>query len=165
MTRTIATLLLAALLAGCASDTATTGPRVSDIAARRYEAAQEKAMAAYTECQTNLGAVVDRLRDLHSRLDIGLSYGEYADQVGDVIAAYDDIPFKRLRDPTCMAHVGLPAEKAVNQHIEARRLWGDCLDRVDCRAASIKPKLRRYWSRSARLTERAGTDLEAMRNP
>jgi hypothetical protein len=165
MARAIATLLLAALLAGCATDTTSTGPRVSDIAARRYAAAQKKALAAYTECQTNVGAVVDRLRDLHSRLDLGLDYAEYADQVGDVIAAYDDIPFKRLRDPACAAHVGLPAEKAVNEHIKARRLWHDCLGRIGCSGASIKPRLQPYWSRAARLTERAGRDLEAMRNP
>ena len=49
----------------------------------------------------------------------------------------------------CVVGVGVPAEKALNQNIEATNAWGDCLATVSCNTRSIEPKLQRKWALAA----------------
>ena len=165
MSRVIASLVVAAVAAGCGGGHANTGPSAVDVAEHNYRAAHAKAAAAYVSCQTDLGSLVDRLSELTDRVRLGLNYAEYASKLEDVKVAYDEVPFKRLRSPRCVGQVGIPAETAFNEHIRASNLWGTCVRDIACSTASIRARLRRRWARAATLTHRARTNLEAMRQP
>lgn len=58
-----------------------------------------------------MGDLLDPLTDLGSRLDVGLSYREYATKVGDVKVAYDRTNFDEIADPACLKRVAVPLER------------------------------------------------------
>ena len=49
-----------------------------------------------------------------------------------------------------MVGVGVPAEKALNQNIEATNAWGDCLAE-SCDLTTVEPEIKRRWARASVL--------------
>ena len=130
------------------------------------QAAKGKALAGYTECQTDLGEFVGRLRDLDGHVAAGRqSFSEYASELTDARAAFERAPLRRIKDARCLAGVGLPAENAFNQHVRAANAWHRCLVTLGCRVASIRPALRRRWAKASCLATGAQTNLELLRRP
>jgi hypothetical protein len=168
MPKFIAAILVASVVAGCGSgaDTGSTadGPSPAETAAQEKQAAKDKAEATYANCKRDLGGFVTSLSELDSRLGVGLSYDEYTTKVGDVKVAYDNVPFKTL-EAACVAGVGLPAEKALNQHAKAATEWGNCQSDINCSNDSVKPTLQKYWLKASTLTQRAKSKLEGLRTP
>jgi hypothetical protein len=136
-----------------------------DEATQMQQAVKRKAVVAYTECQTDLGEFVGRLRDLDGRVAAGMTFSEYASELADARAAYERVPLRRIKDARCLAGVGIPAENAFNEHVRAANAWHRCLIALDCRVASIRPALRRRWAKASRLAAGAQTNLELLRRP
>ncbi len=44
----------------------------------------------------------------------------------------------------------MPAEKALNQNIEATNAWGDCLAE-SCDLTTVEPEIKRRWARASVL--------------
>jgi hypothetical protein len=125
---------------------------------------QRKAdQAKYDGCQQQMRPLLDSLSELDSRLNVGLSYDEYTNQVGNVRVDYDAIDFGQLDDPACLASVGIPSEKALNQYAKAATVWNNCIGDFNCSNDSIKPTLQRYWSRATTLVASAKDGLDAMK--
>ena len=59
-------------------------------------------------------------------------------------SAYESVPVDELELP-CLAGVGTPAEKALNQYIEAANVWRECRADVSCGTYTIEPRLQRKW--------------------
>lgn len=129
------------------------------------QAVKRKATAAYTECQSDLGELVGRLRDLDGHVAGGLSFSEYASELADARTAYDHVPLRRIKEARCLGGVGIPAENAFNAHVRAADVWHRCLSKLGCRLASIKPMLRRDWAKAALLSAGAQKNLDLLRRP
>ena len=135
-------------------------------AAERRAEARRKARAEYQRCDRNIGNLLSALQELDSRLDVGLSYDEYTTEVADVKVVYDRIAFDQLggKHVDCLT-AALPAEKGLNQYTRAAGIWGDCIEDFGCDTDSIEPDLQSHWSRASRLSDRARSQLEAIRRP
>jgi hypothetical protein len=124
----------------------------------------QKAKEAFETCTDELGDYLESLDEINSRLDIGLSYDEYTDQVGDLRVEYGKIDFDDLGDAglTCLSDVGVPSENALNQYTKAAKRWGACFEDFDCDTDSIQPALQKRWSRASTYVEKAEEGLDKL---
>ena len=131
---------------------------------REIEKQAQKAEDKAASCKEEMGGLVDALGELDSRLNVGLNYDEYTDQVGDLRVEYDRVDFGGS-DPEqldCLTAVGLPAEQAMNEYAKAAGTWDECFDDIDCDNDSIQPELQRRWATASRKADRASRGLEKM---
>jgi hypothetical protein len=164
--RFVACVVVAAALASCGSgDHAARHPSAAEEAAQMQQSVKRKALAVYGQCQDNLGEFVGRLRDLDGRVRAGMSFSDYASQLGDARAVYEHVPLRRIKDPRCLGGVGIPAEKAFNEHVKAANAWHRCLTDLKCKLDSIKPTLTRHWAKASRLARGAQANLDLLRRP
>jgi hypothetical protein len=133
--------------------------------ARRKAVERERDRKNAAACQRMLTDFVDTVGELDSRLDIGLNYDEYTDQVADAKVVYDRIDFHGAGTGSldCIQQVGLPAERALNQYAKAAGTWGDCFDDFDCDTDSIQGDLQSRWTRASAQVDRASRALNQMR--
>jgi exonuclease VII small subunit len=128
------------------------------------------ATALATACQAQMGELVDAIGDLNSRLDIGMNYDEYTDEVSDLKVSYDDIDFDLNDDidPSdtfkCLQQVGVPAEKALNEYAKATRTWSNCQDDLYCTNDSIDTALQRRWRQAASQADKAEAGLDELQD-
>ena len=166
-------LLIGGLFAGCGTDEQSDGAAVTADADKRKEAAERKAdlkdaqkraadaRVVADECEQQMGRLLKRTRALNSRLDIGLNYDEYSDQVADLKVAYDAIDFGGAGDDSlkCLSSVGVPLEGALNQYVKSYRTWNACFEDYDCDNDSITPQLQARWSKATRQVSHAARGL------
>jgi hypothetical protein len=126
----------------------------------KVERELERAADAET-CDTELRDLVDSLGDLNSRLAVGLSFQDYSEHVGDVRVAYDKVDFSSL-PARCLRRVGVPAENALNNYINAYNTWNDCIGDEYCDVDTIDPDLQSVWSVATARVEKASSRLDAM---
>ena len=157
--------------AGCGVDEG--AERAKDRAAQKREQAREDRATAErrvsdaTEvadvCDAQMSELLDGAKELGSRLDVGLSYDEYTDEVADLKVAYDGIDFDASADSIgCLGDVGLPLEAAMNTYLSAARIWDDCFDDYDCDTDSIEPDLQAKWSKADRKVDEASDGLDGL---
>ena len=122
-----------------------------------------EALAAYEECNDQIGDFLDGLQELDSRLDIGLPFAAYNEQVGDVKVAYDRVPFGELSLACVLAAV--PAEAALNKYAEASNIWNDCITDFDCStdSSAFTSKLQTRWATAHDKIELALDNLEEIK--
>jgi hypothetical protein len=120
--------------AATAESTATSQPK-------RQAAARAPAPRS---CPAKLDAFARTLDQLRSQLAVGLSYEQYAARMRTLRTSYGEIPVRRLTID-CLAATGTPAEKALNEYIDAANAWGECLADASCTTASVEPVLQRKW--------------------
>ena len=77
-----------------------------------------KARRLYRKCDAAMGDFLVELKELNSRLDVGLSYDEYTEKVADVKVAYDDADFTNMGEIKCL-RIAAAGEKALNQYLKA----------------------------------------------
>jgi hypothetical protein len=128
-------------------------------AAERAEARRE-ALQRYERCNDRVEDFFSALQELNSRLDVGLSYDDYTDQVADVKVAYDQADFGNLHNFDCL-RAAVPGEKALNQYVEAAGAWGDCIEDFNCDIDNID--LNGYWLKASVFVDRAQTNLSDLK--
>jgi hypothetical protein len=100
-------------------------------------------------CGARLTRFIRSLDGLRDQLAVGLTYDRYLESVRNLQRAYRQIPV--TGEPAgCVVGAGVPAEKALNQHIEAANAWGDCLAE-SCDLSSVEPEIKRRWARASVL--------------
>lgn len=110
------------------------------------------------QCERKVGDLLAELEDLESRLGgVGVNYEEYGRRVGDVSAAYGQVPARSL-EGDCL-DVGIAAENAVNSYIKAGNVWNDCFDDINCDLDSIDPELQNHWNDASDSLDRANDRL------
>ena len=95
-------------------------------------------------CQSQVGGLLKSMTALRGNLAVGLSYEQYAAAMQGIKAAYDEVPVAKLTID-CLSGTGAPAEKALNEYIDAANAWGECLAEIGCGTASIEARLQRKW--------------------
>lgn len=159
-TTTLLGLCIAVSLSGgCGGESAE--KERADARADARAAKRAKAQAKYEKCSRQLGPLVEDLQALTSRLDVGLNYEEYTDEVANLKVTYDRV-IDRLDNIECV-EAAVPAESALNQHLQATSTWGDCFEDIYCENDSIQPSLQRRWAKASRLIDRADARLEDLR--
>jgi hypothetical protein len=109
-------------------------------------------------CAEDVGEFLDGLKSLDSRLDIGLTYAEYGNQLGDAKTAYDDIDWQDL-DQDCIQGVGVDGEAALNHYLKAYTFWKDCIEDSGCQTDSIQDDLQAEWAAATTLIAKIRTRL------
>jgi hypothetical protein len=103
-----------------------------------------RSAAADGRCGVEVGGFLKSMAALRSNLAVGLSYEQYAAEMYGVRVAYDEIPVQKLTID-CLSTAGTPAEKALNEYVDAANTWGECLAEAGCDTASIESSLQRKW--------------------
>jgi len=100
-------------------------------------------------CGRDLTRLIRSLDALRDQLAVGLTYDQYLENVRQLQRAYRAIPVE-VEPVRCVVGAGVPAERALNQHIEAANAWGDCLAE-SCELSSVEPEIKRRWARASVL--------------
>ncbi len=143
----------------------------TDEEAAKKAAAQEKARQkaaeaklVYEGCKSHVGDLIDSLEEITSRLDIGLNYENYSQELGDVKVAYDkafdDTDVVVALGEDCVSNVAVPAENALNSHLKASILWDRCIEDFDCDPDANEKKMQKHWQRAQRQIAKSQSGLE-----
>lgn len=124
----------------------------------RAGGSQAEARAA-EECGEAMADLIDALKELDSRLDVGLAFQEYGSEVGDIKVEYDDVEFDELSEE-CIEEVGVPLEDALNAYIKAYNKWNDCIGDTYCDIDDVD--LQTPWQKASESIDDAEEDLEEL---
>jgi hypothetical protein len=132
--------------------------------ARQADADADKAERVRDGCSHEMGDLLKAAKDLGSRLDVGLNYQSYSDEVADLKVAYDgiDLDSNEASDLDCLTKVGLPLEKAVNRYLSAYRTWNRCFEDLNCDNDSTTPTLQSQWAKADGQVQRAKRGLDGL---
>ena len=125
---------------GCGAGGGAT-PQKTPAASKARQKPTARAQTGAEGC--DLGGFLHSLDTLQNRLAVGLSYGQYFEEVTGARSAYTSIRVARLELP-CLA-VGAPGERALDQYIEAANVWRACRTDVRCATYTIEPRLQHKW--------------------
>ena len=115
----------------------------------------EQARLDSSECQEYLGDLLEALKQIDGRLDVGLTNADLGTRLGDVAVAYNDIPFKKL-GADCVTHVGIPLENAYNEYAKSKDKWDACIESFSCQVEGAKlTELQGHWSKASKGINRA----------
>jgi hypothetical protein len=114
-------------------------------------------------CVGGLVRFVRSLDGLRDQLAVGLTYDRYLENVERLRRAYRAIPVKKA-SVECVLGVGVAAEQALNQHIEATNTWGNCLAE-SCDLSSVEPEIKLKWERASVFISHAQDGLRRVRSP
>ena len=112
------------------------------------------------ECQQQLGELNKALKEIDSRLDVGLTQSELNGFVGDASVEYDRVRFGSLPG-TCTLTVGVQLENALNNYIKSNNRWNSCISNFGCDIDSIDPYLQKQWASAAKNLRRASAGLRS----
>lgn len=116
------------------------------------------------ECEAQLGDLLASVKELDSRLAVGLPNAEYSREVGNIRVAYDQVPFNDLA-PDCTFDVGIHLENALNSYVKAGNIWNDCITNIDCEQDSIDPELQQHWLDAEGKVQSAEAGLRGLAKP
>lgn len=158
----VGAVFLALLVAGC-------GPSAAEQAASKQRAVAAKKKreqaAEFKECRAAFADLLDSLSSVNSDLSVGLNVGDYGSVVRRANRDYGDLMNSgELGGVDCLTKVGIPAEKAVNNHIKAFNLWNECVSDFGCSDDSIDSKRQQLWRKASNSTDKAIEHLAGM-NP
>lgn len=166
-------LLFAFGVAGCGTDekavqaaaVAKRAQAQAERAAAEANANATKAQRLSEDCSQQMSKLLEKAKDLSSRLGIGLNFASYSEKAADVKVAYDDIDFGGFDADmlTCLKRVGLPLEKAVNRYVGAYKKWNGCVDDLNCDNDSITPSLQADWARADQQVDKAKRGLDGLK--
>lgn len=136
----------------------TTGATQAEkIAKQAREPAKQRADGG--SCKAQVGGFLDAMDTLRNRLEVGLTYEQYVDEVRGIKAAYAGIPTDRLAID-CLIGVGTPGEKSFDVYIAASRYWAECAAAVSCQSSSIETRLQQEWKVASGLLSKAQDGLK-----
>lgn len=177
-------IALGLLMSGCAGDPGEAAVTDSSASASASTAAQASASAEaeakaqaeaeareaerkaaehkeWQQCVSATEELHEALRQVDSRLNVGLNVGELSDRLGDVSVAYDSLDFEAM-EAKCTLNVGIALEDALNQYIKSLNRWERCVDDFGCSVeGAVLKKLRRHWREAGERLEHVSEVLES----
>lgn len=108
-------------------------------------------------CAEELGDTRDELDEMDARLDIGLTFSDYSERVGDISVASNrqDVDALTAEGADCLA-TALLLNEAFLEYIDANDTWNDCIQDTDCTNDSIRSELQGHWSTASDKLDEAG---------
>lgn len=128
--------------------------------AEREAADLAEQQAIYDECKRLTAPLAKSLREVDSRLSLGLSFNDYADRSGDAQVRYDELVRKIDQlDDECLP-VARPLETALNKYTRVYNLWNSCVDDYYCDFDDdVNAKAQSNWSSASRLLDQSDRKL------
>ncbi|MGI8578423.1 MAG: hypothetical protein ACR2KG_11035 [Nocardioidaceae bacterium] len=149
-------VVIAALLVGLTACGGTTAAKNVRQAAPPVNA---KAMADYKTCARQMTPLLTKLKDLDSRLGVGMQQADYNTAVGDAKVAYDQITPGAV-PADCTSQVWTALESALNRYINADNVWSNCIQDTYCTMdTDATPKMQAAWSKAKASIQTATTNL------
>lgn len=105
-------------------------------------------------CREMVRPFLESLEEIDSRLDIGLNFQEYSEQVTDTKVVYDRLAIDAL-EPQCLSDVAIPLEQGFNEYIDAYKVWNRCVGNTYCSNDDIQGKLQNKWAEATTKIEEA----------
>ena len=128
------------------------------------DAEKEAAQDALDECEGQMGGLLEALKQIDGRLDVGLTNADLTSRLGDVAVTYNDIPFKKL-SVECIQKVGVPLENAYNEYSKSVTKWDACIDDYSCSVEGAKlAELQGHWSKASKQVDQAKRGLSKPKN-
>lgn len=166
------------LATGCGGEESG-GPSAAEVSASKASASASEASASsaayeeqlkerrYQACSEMNSDLIKALRQIDSRLAVGLNYSEYGDRLGDARVEYDNavsIAEDGIAQP-CLQKVGSLLEEAFGDYADVLTLWGECIDDYTCdfSAGDTNVKAQRWWAEAGRKIARADANLDDMK--
>lgn len=153
-------LLLAAIIGGAlikvSHDREVERKRAAALAKQKKIEAQQ---AEHDACEKAERRLLDALKTVDGKLDVGMTFRDYNDAVGDVSVAYNNQTAEDL-EGDCLGDVAVPAEAAFNQYAKASNKWNKCIQDYDCDTDDLD--LQRYWTRASIKVDEAELGLSDM---
>lgn len=125
--------------------------------------------AAYDACTTLTGDLIDALKQVDSRLSIGLNQDEYGDLLGDVQVEYDDLASQVRPDvdadtQECITDVAVPLERAFNRYVKVNNAWSRCISDYNCdfNEGAINRRTQVSWLLATNLIAKAEKKLAGL---
>lgn len=148
-------------LAGCgASPEERAAAERAEKAARKAEKRAELLAVEAVNCQRQLGGFIDALKTLGSKLDVGLNFVNYSEEVAALNVEYDDVPIGQMSG-RCINQAGIPSENSLNSYLDAYNTWNECFAALTC--DSVEPELQASWANAESLLEKARSGLRSLR--
>ena len=116
-------------------------------------------------CPPQYRAFVNALTVIDGRLSLGVTHASYEDFLAKAQIAYNQTPFKSA-PITCVALIGVPAERALNDYIKANNSWAACLSRValsarsNCQSGPGYGSRQVYWRDASKNISKAVNNLD-----
>lgn len=129
--------------------------------AKKLKLSAEESAAVAVTCRQQVGGLLRALRSTESRLNVGMSFTDYGEQVGGISIGYDRMPVSRM-DFDCVGGPGVAGEKAFNSYQSAYNTWNDCIGDFGCDVDSINPELQKQWAKASRQITRARSALTGL---
>lgn len=129
--------------------------------AKKLKRKADEAAALAVTCRQQVTPLLKALRATESRLNVGMTFADYGQQVGDVSIGYDRMPINRM-DFNCIGGPGIAGEKAFNSYTAAYNTWNNCIGDFNCDTDSIDPELQKQWAKASRQTTRARSALSGL---
>ena len=133
--------------------------------ARKAQAAQEAqerldaVQAEYDTCSLEIAPLLEDMKTVDARLDVGLSQSDFSELVGSASVSYGAMDVAELNGGCLPA--GSLLETGLNKYIASVSKWSDCIYDDYCNMDDIDPELQRSWSAASSLIDRASAKLKA----
>jgi hypothetical protein len=107
-------------------------------------------------CKTQLEPYLKTLKNLDSRLSVGITYADYGERVGDIAVAHDNVEWDDSWEGDCLS-ARSDADTALAAYKRGGQRWTTCIRVPGC-SASKAPKIQLQWS-AAKAKVTAATQL------
>lgn len=111
-------------------------------------------------CLAEIGEFREVLDDLDARLDVGLTYSQYNERMGDVNVASNRMDVDDLPDEIVCYEVAILLNEAFIEYIDAGTKWTDCFDRLRCTNEDVEPALQAHWATASEKLDEAEELIE-----
>jgi hypothetical protein len=117
--------------------------------------------APAASCRDEVDTFIRELRKLDARLNVGLTYAQYTERLGDISIAYQDaVDVAGDLDGRCIT-VALRGEKAYNLYVRAENIWTKCIRDISCSTDSIESRLQKNWAKATKRVRQAWRNIRA----
>ena len=118
---------------------------------------------AFDECNALMEPLLEAVRQLDSRLDIGQTGPEYGHRLQEIRIEYDRVTANLDEvGPECL-EVGIALENAFQNYRDAHTAWDECISDPNCAMDRVTPTLQEHWAEAAAQLQEAEAALRALR--
>lgn len=104
-------------------------------------------------CVTRIRPLYDKLRDIDSRLNVGLVQAAYSEKLGDVRVVYDEIVRGGPLIGACF-DAGSKLQDALNEYNAANTRWTECIRDTNCTVDDdALPAMQGRWTMATKLLD------------
>ena len=114
------------------------------------------------ECAKAAGGLLKALKEIDSRLDVGLTQADLNNFIGNARVEYDRLRPNAIPE-SCLRKVAVKLENALNNYVNSNNKWNSCITNFGCDVDSIDPYLQKQWAAASKNVKAAAANLQQLR--